>query len=107
LYRSRINTGGFASVPAQAQLSKGDGDLRVMTYNVDEGTDFIEAQKATDLTQFLIAVGQTITQVRARESEAPPPIAFRPTIGSRGHADKGRKRQGRLSGGQSSGFGTL
>src|SRR5215831_17822715 len=26
-----------AAVPAQAQLSKGNGDLRVMTYNVDEG----------------------------------------------------------------------
>jgi hypothetical protein len=36
-----------------------------MTYNADEGTDFIEVAGATNLTQFLIAVGQTISQVRA------------------------------------------
>jgi len=46
-------------------LSASKGDLRVMTYNVNEGTDFIEVQHATDLTGFLLAVGQTITQVRA------------------------------------------
>jgi hypothetical protein len=51
--------------PSHAQLSKGKGDLRVMTYNVDEGTDFIEVGMATDPTQLLVAVGQTITQVRA------------------------------------------
>jgi hypothetical protein len=51
---------------ANAQsLSKGQGDLRVMTYNVDEGTDFIEIGQANTTGQFLIAVGQTITQVRA------------------------------------------
>jgi hypothetical protein len=55
----------LAPAPAQAQLSKGEGDLRVMTYNVDEGTDFIEVASATNLMEFLIAVGQTITQVRA------------------------------------------
>ena len=48
-------------------LSSGNGDLRVMTYNVDEGTDFIEVQQATNPNQFLIAVGQTITQVRATQ----------------------------------------
>jgi endonuclease/exonuclease/phosphatase family metal-dependent hydrolase len=52
-------------VPAAAQLSQGAGDLRVMTYNVDEGSDFLEVEAATNLQQFLIAVGQTITQVRA------------------------------------------
>jgi hypothetical protein len=58
-------------VPARAQsLSHGKGNLRVMTYNVDEGTDFLEVQHATTLTQFLVAVGQTITQVRATN----PPI---------------------------------
>jgi len=53
----------LAAAPAKAQLSKGDGDLRVMTYNVDEGTDFI-GLATPDPTQFLIAVGQNITQVR-------------------------------------------
>lgn len=51
-------------VRAQA-LSNGDGDLRVMTYNANEGTDFLEVEGAGTTTQFLIAVGQTITQVRA------------------------------------------
>ena len=54
-----------ALAPAQAQLSNGKGDLRVMTYNADEGTDFLEIQHATNLSAFLVAVGQTITQVRA------------------------------------------
>lgn len=51
-------------------LSQGRGDLRVMTYNVDEGTDFLEVQSATNVTQFLVAVGQTITQVRATNPPA-------------------------------------
>ena len=45
----------------------GNGHLRVMTYNVDEGTDFIEVQQATNPGQFLVAVGQTLTQVRATQ----------------------------------------
>jgi endonuclease/exonuclease/phosphatase family metal-dependent hydrolase len=52
---------------AQA-FSKGKGDLRVMTYNANEGTDFLEVQQAAqspDPFQLLVAVGQTITQVRA------------------------------------------
>jgi hypothetical protein len=55
-----------AAVLGTAQsISQGDGNLRVMTYNVDEGTDFIEVQSATTTTQFLVAVGQTIANVRA------------------------------------------
>ncbi|AQV98410.1 hypothetical protein BJN34_31540 [Cupriavidus necator] len=53
-------------VSAYAQsLSRGDGDLRVMTYNVDEGTDYQEVARASGFQEFLVAVGQTITQVRA------------------------------------------
>ena len=51
-------------------LSNGDGDLRVMTYNANEGTDFLEVQQATDPVSFLVAVGQTITQVRATNPSA-------------------------------------
>src|SRR6267154_994164 len=51
-------------------LPTGKGGLRVMTYNVDEGTDFLEVQSATNFNEFLIAVGQTITQVRATN----PPV---------------------------------
>ena len=51
--------------PSAAQsLSKGDGDLRVMTYDANEGTDFLEVQAATNPQQFLAAVGATIAQVR-------------------------------------------
>jgi hypothetical protein len=63
-------------VPGQAagqSLSKGRGDLRVMTYNVNEGTDFLQIQAATDVNSFLVAVGQTITQVR----ETNPPARMR------------------------------
>ncbi len=56
---------------ASAQsLSTGEGDLRVMTYNVNEGTDFLEIQAATDQQSFLAAVVQTITQVRATNPPA-------------------------------------
>jgi len=51
-------------------LSNGKGDLRVMTYNANEGTDFIEVQQAAGLPDFLAAVGATITQVRATDPPA-------------------------------------
>lgn len=54
------------SVFAQS-LSKGKGNLRVMTYNINEGTDYLEVQAATNTQEFLLAIGQTITQVRATE----------------------------------------
>jgi hypothetical protein len=51
-------------------LSTGSGDLRVMTYNVDEGSDFIEITNARTQDEFLVAVGQTIAQVRATNPPA-------------------------------------
>jgi len=48
-------------------LSNGKGDLRVMTYNVNEGTDYLEVQHARNALEFLLGVGQTITQVRATD----------------------------------------
>ncbi len=58
----------YACRPAAAQpLSDGIGDLRVMTYNVDEGTDFLEVAAARTVADLLVAVGQTITQVRATQ----------------------------------------
>jgi len=57
--------------PAAAQSPwKAGRDLRVMTYNVNEGTDFLQIQAATDLNSFLVAVGQTITQVRGTNPPA-------------------------------------
>jgi endonuclease/exonuclease/phosphatase family metal-dependent hydrolase len=61
------------AVPAQAQLSKDNDDLRVMTYNVDEGTDYIEIAAAKTVIDFLRAVGTTIMQVRATD----PPSRMR------------------------------
>jgi endonuclease/exonuclease/phosphatase family metal-dependent hydrolase len=58
------------SQSASAQLGHGNGDLRVMTYNVDEGTDYIEVAQATNTTEFLIGVGKTISQVRATNPPA-------------------------------------
>jgi hypothetical protein len=73
--------------PAGGQsLSTGNGGLRVMTYNLDEGTDYLEVQSATNLPQFLVAVGQTITQVRATnppermQAVAKQILAARPTL---------------------------
>jgi hypothetical protein len=50
------------AVPAVTQSLPGAGT--VMTYNVNEGTDFQQVVGATSLTQFLIGVGQIITQVQ-------------------------------------------
>lgn len=37
----------------------------VMTYNVNEGTDFLQVQGATTEQEFLVGVGQILTQVQA------------------------------------------
>ena len=50
------------AVPAVTQSLPGAGT--VMTYNVNEGTDFEQVVGATSLTQFLIGVGQINTQVQ-------------------------------------------
>lgn len=46
-------------------LSQGQGSLRVMTQNADEGTDFQAFLAATDPLSFSIAVGQTLSEVQA------------------------------------------
>ncbi len=64
-------SGAILLPKASAQsLSNGNGDLRVMTYNVDEGTDYLEIEAATNQFQFLVAVGETIAQVRATNPPA-------------------------------------
>ena len=57
--------GAHAGLAEAQSLSNGKGHLRVMTYNVNEGTDFLEVVAARNLSEFLVAVGQTIAQVRA------------------------------------------
>jgi len=59
----------FWTLPSWPQmLSKGNGDLRIMTYNINEGTDYLEVQAATTPGQFVLAVGATIYQVRATDT---------------------------------------
>jgi endonuclease/exonuclease/phosphatase family metal-dependent hydrolase len=54
------------ATPASAQaLSDGKGTLRVMTYNVDEGTDYIEILSATNFQEFLDAVTLTLQNISA------------------------------------------
>src|SRR5580704_4338977 len=50
------------AVPARAQEFPGIGI--VMTYNVNEGSDFLQVQGTTSLPQFLLGVGQILTQVQ-------------------------------------------
>jgi hypothetical protein len=60
-----------APTDAAAQwLWKDKDHLQVMTYNVNEGTDFLQIQAATDVNSFLVPVGQTITQVRGTDPPA-------------------------------------
>src|SRR5271168_71924 len=61
---------GAPNEAAAQWLWKDKDHLRVMTYNVNEGTDFLQIQSATDLNSFLVAVGQTITQVRGTDPPA-------------------------------------
>ena len=58
----------FTLLPAVSPaLSNGKGDLRVMNYNIYEGTNFTEITNAHDLNSFLVAVGDTVAQVRATD----------------------------------------
>ena len=50
------------AVPAVAQSFPGVGT--VMTYNVNEGTDLLQVVGAQTPTQFLLGVGQMLTQVQ-------------------------------------------
>jgi hypothetical protein len=50
------------AVPANAPNLPGAGI--VMTYNVNEGTDFQQVVSTTTLSQFLLGVGQILTQVQ-------------------------------------------
>jgi hypothetical protein len=50
------------AIPATAQHFPGIGT--VMTYNVNEGTDFLQAVGAPNFPQFLLDVGQILTQVQ-------------------------------------------
>ena len=50
------------ALPSSGQAAR--GKLVVMTYNVNEGTDFLQVLGATNATQFLLGVGDIVTQVQ-------------------------------------------
>ncbi len=51
------------TAPTLAQSLPGIGT--VMTYNVNEGSDFLQVASASGLQQFLLGVGEILTQVRS------------------------------------------
>ena len=79
-------------MPAAAQNSA--GDLGVMTYNVNEGTDFLQVLSATNATEFLLGVGQIVTQVQGTnppermQSVAAQILLARPTLVSLQEVDQ-------------------
>lgn len=63
------------TAPAKAQAFPGVGV--VMTYNVNEGTDFEQVVGTASLQDFLLGVGQVITQVQGTN----PPVRMRAVAG--------------------------
>jgi len=51
-------------------LPQGKGALRVMTYNVYQGTNFTTVLAATDVTSFLLGVGSEVSLVRSTNPPA-------------------------------------
>jgi hypothetical protein len=81
-----------AVLPSLAQKSA--GVLEVMTYNVNEGTDFLQVLSATNATQFLLGVGEIVTQVQGTnppermQAVAAQILAARPTLVSLQEVDQ-------------------
>jgi hypothetical protein len=81
-----------AVLPALAQNSA--GVLEVMTYNVNEGTDFQQVLSATNPTQFLLGVGEIVTQVQGTnppermQAVAAQILAAKPTLVSLQEVDQ-------------------
>jgi hypothetical protein len=81
-----------AVLPALAQKSA--GTLKVMTYNVNEGTDFLQVLSATTPLEFLLGVGQIVTQVQGTnppermQAVAAQILAAKPTLVSLQEVDQ-------------------
>jgi endonuclease/exonuclease/phosphatase family metal-dependent hydrolase len=77
---------GGSATPASAQaLSAGKGTLRVMTYNVDEGTDYIEVLSATTYQAFLDAVTLTLQNIQATDPPSRAVAIAREIAGTQPH----------------------
>jgi hypothetical protein len=81
-----------AVLPAFAQNSA--GTLKVMTYNVNEGTDFLQVLNVTTVMDFLLGVGEIVTQVQGTnppermQSVAAQILAAKPTLVSLQEVDQ-------------------
>lgn len=81
-----------AVLPGFAQTSA--GTLKVMTYNVNEGTDYLQVLSATSVTDFLLGVGQIVTQVQGTnppermQAVATQILAAKPTLVSLQEVDQ-------------------
>jgi hypothetical protein len=81
-----------AVLPALAQNSR--GTLKVMTYNVNEGTDYLQVLSATTPLEFLLGVGQIVTQVQGTnppermQAVAAQILAAKPTLVSLQEVDQ-------------------
>jgi hypothetical protein len=79
-------------LPAVAQNSA--GVLKVMTYNVNEGTDFLQVLSATNAMEFLLGVGEIVTQVQGTnppermQAVAAQILAAKPTLVSLQEVDQ-------------------
>jgi hypothetical protein len=58
-------TGASGNRAAANDTGDLESGLRVMQYNVNEGSDFLQVQGTTTTSQFLVGVGQVITQVQS------------------------------------------
>ena len=58
---------GAVTPPSAQSLSAGEGNLRVMTYNVYEGADLSVALGAQTFPQFLAAVTTILNNVQASD----------------------------------------
>src|SRR5208282_1285465 len=91
------------AAPALAQRFPGVGT--VMTYNVNEGTDFLQVVGAQNLQQFLLGVGQIITQVQGTNppermhAVAGKILEVQPELGEEGAGEEGTVRPDRGRGG--------
>ena len=83
-----------AALALSAVGQKAGGDLTVMTYNVNEGTDFLQVVSATNATQFLLGVGDIVTQVQGTnppermQDVAAQILAAHPTLASLQEVDQ-------------------
>jgi len=64
---------GFPAARGQSEMGATHGTVKVMTYNINEGSDFVEVLSATTFPQFVEGVQATLNQVTASN----PPLRMK------------------------------